>query len=134
MNTKAIRELFDALSGVNGISERQIGSGFKQMTERAGESKVEKLVEKFQSDGLDGIREDKELLGLAQATTYWLYTGIFPDEQGESVKRGSSEKPTITDPEDYFESLVWRVIQAHPRALSGGYFGHWHYPPEDSDA
>lgn len=36
-----------------------------------------------------------------------------------------------TKPAHHFESLMWDVIGAHPPALSGGYFGYWHYPPEN---
>lgn len=34
-------------------------------------------------------------------------------------------------PDHHFRALLWDVIGAHPPALSGGYFGHWHYPPEN---
>lgn len=34
-------------------------------------------------------------------------------------------------PAHHFRALLWDVIAAHPPALSGGYFGHWHYPPEN---
>jgi hypothetical protein len=33
-------------------------------------------------------------------------------------------------PEHHFQAALWTAIGAHPPALSGGYFGHWHYPPE----
>ena len=35
------------------------------------------------------------------------------------------------DPNQYFSGLVWTAIRAHPLGLSGGYFGHWKYPPEN---
>jgi hypothetical protein len=31
----------------------------------------------------------------------------------------------------YFGGLVWRILGAHPPGLSGGYFGHWRYRPEN---
>jgi hypothetical protein len=34
-------------------------------------------------------------------------------------------------PEHHFRALLWDAIGAHPPALSGGYFGYWHYPPEN---
>ncbi len=34
-------------------------------------------------------------------------------------------------PEEYFGGLVWQIIGAHPPGLSGGYFGHWRYRPEN---
>jgi hypothetical protein len=33
--------------------------------------------------------------------------------------------------EHYFQGLFWTIISAHPPALSGGYFGHWMYPPDN---
>lgn len=34
-------------------------------------------------------------------------------------------------PEHYYQGLFWNVISAHPPGLSGGYFGHWSYPPDN---
>jgi hypothetical protein len=33
--------------------------------------------------------------------------------------------------EEYFSGLAWQVIAAHVPGLSGGYFGHWRYRPEN---
>ncbi|HTQ60452.1 MAG TPA: sugar dehydrogenase complex small subunit [Candidatus Solibacter sp.] len=33
--------------------------------------------------------------------------------------------------EEYFSGLAWTIIGAHPPGLSGGYFGHWRYRPEN---
>jgi hypothetical protein len=37
---------------------------------------------------------------------------------------------TFGSPREYFAGQLWPVIQAHPPGLSGGYMGHWRYPPE----
>jgi hypothetical protein len=37
----------------------------------------------------------------------------------------------VAPQEAYFESLLWKTIEAHPPALSGGYFGYWRYAPEN---
>lgn len=34
-------------------------------------------------------------------------------------------------PEYYFDALIWKAIEAHPPAVSGGYFGYWRYAPEN---
>jgi len=34
-------------------------------------------------------------------------------------------------PEEYFSGLAWTLVGAHPPGLSGGYFGHWRYSPEN---
>jgi hypothetical protein len=31
----------------------------------------------------------------------------------------------------YYEALIWKTVEAHPLALSGGYFGYWRYAPEN---
>jgi hypothetical protein len=41
------------------------------------------------------------------------------------------QAPTGGHPEHYFRGLFWRVVHAHPPALSGGYSGYWAYPPEN---
>jgi len=33
--------------------------------------------------------------------------------------------------EEYFSGLGWSLIGAHVPGLSGGYFGHWRYRPEN---
>jgi len=33
--------------------------------------------------------------------------------------------------EEYFSGLAWNIIGAHPPGLSGGYFGHWRYRPDN---
>jgi hypothetical protein len=33
--------------------------------------------------------------------------------------------------EEYFSGLAWSIIGAHPPGLSGGYFGHWRYRPDN---
>lgn len=49
------------------------------------------------------------------------------------MKTGSTGQVELIfgKPEHHFRALLWDVIGAHPPALSGGYFGHWHYPPEN---
>lgn len=33
--------------------------------------------------------------------------------------------------EEYFSGLAWQIMGAHPPGLSGGYFGHWRYRPDN---
>jgi hypothetical protein len=125
----AAQELCAGLAGVRGISARLAESALAQGRDRFG-SAVDELLQTFARGGLEAV-QGSELAGVARALTYFLYTGVLPDadgaETGHSYERGEMSA------EDYFESQVWRVVQAHPRALSGGYYGHWHYPPEDDD-
>jgi hypothetical protein len=34
-------------------------------------------------------------------------------------------------PEEYFSGLAWSIMGAHVPGLSGGYFGHWRYRPDN---
>ena len=61
---------------------------------------------------------------IAQLVLVW-YTSALQD--------ASTTPPTMRygDADDYFSALGWRVIGAHAPGLSGGYFGHWRYRPDN---
>jgi hypothetical protein len=73
------------------------------------------------------IMNDAALGPLAQQIIVLWYTSAIhkQDEQGGHL----FDFPD--DPNEYFSGLVWTAIRAHPLGLSGGYFGHWKYPPEN---
>jgi len=49
-----------------------------------------------------------------------------------SAKTTDLDKNRINaEAEEYYSGLIWRAIRAHPLALSGGYYGHWKYEPEN---
>ena len=37
----------------------------------------------------------------------------------------------VGPPAQYFRGQFWDIVHAHPPGLSGGYFGHWTYPPDN---
>lgn len=43
---------------------------------------------------------------------------------------GKQLAPATED--EYFGGILWKIARAHPPGLSGGYFGHWTYPPDNS--
>jgi len=53
--------------------------------------------------------------------------GVVPQPPAPPPSRAFRYGP----PEEYFSGLVWKIIGAHPPGLSGGYFGHWRYRPEN---
>lgn len=120
-------ELCEALTGVTPISRRLAISILQRTRCRCPDEHVTMLVEAFSADGIPGIQRNPEVLKLAKEITYCLYTGHF--RKGAVLPGANVADRPI--PEDYFEAVVWHVIQAHPPGLSGGYFAHWHYPPED---
>ena len=44
---------------------------------------------------------------------------------------GDRPKWIYGTPQQFFSALVWPLIGSHPPALSGGYHGHWRYPPDN---
>ena len=92
-------------------------------------SNLLQVFHEIQASGGDVVEEvgkriiaDASLGPLAkQITILWFTAQIF-DDQGH----GKFETA-----EQYFSALVWSAIGAHPLGLSGGYFGHWRYPPEN---
>jgi hypothetical protein len=62
------------------------------------------------------------------------FRGLTPD----AGLAAQVQKKIVDDdslrPAEYFSGLAWRIIGAHPPGLSGGYFGHWHYRPENEPA
>jgi hypothetical protein len=61
---------------------------------------------------------------LCQIILLWYTSALRDSESDPLVLRYGSEQA-------YFGGLVWRVIGAHPPGLSGGYFGHWRYRPDN---
>ena len=85
---------------------------------------IQALLEHDPDRGFDELlKEDANAAALRQIVLLW-YTGFTFSADGRSAL-------TTTTAEAYFEGLLWRAIRAHPPGLSGGYFGHWRYGPED---
>jgi hypothetical protein len=61
---------------------------------------------------------------LCQIVLLWYTAALRDSESDPLVLRYGSEQA-------YFGGLVWRILGAHPPGLSGGYFGHWRYRPDN---
>lgn len=61
---------------------------------------------------------------ITQIVLLW-YTSAMHDNDGmpANLRFGTQD--------EYFSGLGWRILAAHPPGLSGGYFGHWRYRPEN---
>jgi D-sorbitol dehydrogenase-like protein len=66
------------------------------------------------------IMADAELQALAVNIVLLWYLG--------DLRRPRAGNPPTE--EQYFGAILWRIVRAHPPALSGGYFGQWTYPPD----
>jgi hypothetical protein len=61
---------------------------------------------------------------LCQIVLLWYTSALRDSESDPLVLRYGDEQA-------YFGGLVWRILGAHPPGLSGGYFGHWRYRPDN---
>lgn len=113
-------EMCRQLSGFNDVSARFTQTALGGLVADVGCQPAERLLEAFAAGGLPIIMADATFAPLVEKLLIFLYTGFADDPQ---IMAGA--------PENHFESLMWRAVGAHPPGLSGGYFGHWHYPPED---
>jgi Membrane bound FAD containing D-sorbitol dehydrogenase len=61
---------------------------------------------------------------ICQIILLW-YTSAMWDNQSDPIalRYGTQE--------EYFSGLAWQIIGAHAPGVSGGYFGHWRYRPDN---
>jgi hypothetical protein len=64
-------------------------------------------------------------VAIIQVVLLWYTSAIQDDPKAVPLKLRYGE------PGEYFSAVGWKVIGAHIPGLSGGYFGHWRYPPEN---
>ena len=105
------------LSGFDDVTIRFSNSALEQLAIKYGDKAVSELLSTYSTVGIEQLNTMTK--GPARDLLTYLYVGSF-------------DSATSVIPEDYFDSLIWRAALAHPKGLSGGYFGHWRYPPEDS--
>jgi len=70
------------------------------------------------------VSDDNLRPTLTQVVLLW-YTSAMHDNDGmpATLRYGTQD--------EYFSGLGWRILGAHAPGLSGGYFGHWRYRPEN---
>jgi hypothetical protein len=69
--------------------------------------------------GSDGFRP-----AVCQIVLLWYTSAMQDNLQTPAAMRYGTQ-------EEYFSGLAWQVIGAHVPGLSGGYFGHWRYRPDN---
>lgn len=137
MNDDAENEVFLRLSRVLTGEPRldpQLACEYHERIERAFPDECDALLAAFgEFQGSDElvsqrvrseIMDDKDLGAVArEVIMIWYLSGFRgPGDIGELGPE---------TPEQYYQGLLWPTIRAHPLGLSGGYFGYWHYPPEN---
>jgi len=121
-----------ALSGDTGLPGDLAGPYLKRL-DRAHPGEVDALLAAFeeglaQGDDADRAIRDHIVSDAALWATSREIVSIWLTSRLPAVDR---VLPEAVDPDQYFQSRLWVTISAHPQGLSGGYFGHWHYEPEN---
>jgi hypothetical protein len=86
-------------------------------TLKSGAALADQVKQRILSD--DSLRPT-----VAQIILLW-YTSALLDNTGvpSNFRYGTQE--------EYFSGLAWQIMGAHVPGLSGGYFGHWRYRPDN---
>jgi hypothetical protein len=88
---------------------------------------------KDRPDALDQVKKqivanDSLRPTVCQVILLW-YTSTVQDNLG--MQPPAAPVMRFGTQEEYFSGLAWTIIGAHPPGLSGGYFGHWRYRPDN---
>jgi hypothetical protein len=124
-------QLSSILTGFEPL-DAKLGRLYYHEVKKAAGAQLTLLLETYETKvaGQPGNPEDliraciwnvQDLRTLSQAIINLWYTAIL----------NFGAVSWIAPPEAYFDSLLWKAIEAHPPAISGGYFGYWRYPPEN---
>lgn len=74
------------------------------------------------------VADDSLRPTVCQIILLW-YTSTVQDNLG--MQPPAAPVMRFGTQEEYFSGLAWTIIGAHPPGLSGGYFGHWRYRPDN---
>jgi hypothetical protein len=124
-------ELSQILTGFEILNPKIAELYYRHLHEINGDA-LDKLLEVFDSTVKNHTGDPEALVGkfiwsdptyktVCQSIILAWYNSVITDPN----------KPWIAPPEIYYEALLWKAIEAHPPALSGGYFGYWRYAPEN---
>jgi hypothetical protein len=67
---------------------------------------------------------------VSQIVLLW-YTAAMWDNPSAPIDPVAPINLRYGNQEEYFSGLAWQIIGAHVPGLSGGYFGHWRYRPDN---
>ena len=122
------------LTGVDNL-DAELGRRYlDRLTSTPFEPFLRQILERFRGLRDDQTRADRvkeQILAddalrptVCQIILLW-YTSAMQDNLGTPVMMRYGTQ------EEYFSGLVWPVVGAHVPGLSGGYFGHWRYRPDN---
>ena len=123
------------LTGVNVLDENMGRQYLNRLAGTTFEPSLRQVLERFRSMGAHPtselvkqqiLNEDALRPTICQIILLWFTSGIQDPNDPKT--------PTIMHygtQEEYFSGLAWQLIGAHVPGLSGGYFGHWRYRPDN---
>jgi hypothetical protein len=116
LNQRLAQSYLDRVRGINGLGQHldDLISVFKKIL--AAGADINSEIQKQ-------IMADATLGPLARQVIFLWYTSALPSVDGKVWQFGSAE--------EYFAALLWPTVRAHVPGLSGGYFGHWKYLPDN---
>jgi D-sorbitol dehydrogenase-like protein len=128
-------ELSRILTGVNGLAADLGRQYLNRLSSSTFAPSLQQVLERFRSLGKhpnpdkfkQHILSDATLRPtICQIILLWYTSGMQdPSDPATpfTIHYGTQE--------EYFSGLGWQLIGAHVPGLSGGYFGHWRYRPEN---
>ena len=118
LDVEAGRQYLDLLaSTVFGLPLRQVLDQFRRLDKNGTLAQVKQTI----------LSDDTLRPTLCQIVLLW-YTSAMQDNPDDPKAATNMRYGT---PEEYFSGLGWQLIGAHAPGLSGGYFGHWRYRPDN---
>jgi len=122
------------LTGVENLDVELGRQYLDRLTSTPFEPLLRQMLERFRGLKSDATLADQvkqQILGsdalrptVCQIILLWYTSAMRDNLNTPSVMRFGTQ-------EEYFSGLAWSVIGAHVPGLSGGYFGHWRYRPDN---
>ncbi|SRR6266487_451106 len=122
------------LTGVENLNVELGRQYLDRLTSTPFEPLLRQMLERFRGLKSDATLADQvkqQILGsdalrptVCQIILLWYTSAMRDNLNTPSVMRFGTQ-------EEYFSGLAWSVIGAHVPGLSGGYFGHWRYRPDN---
>lgn len=103
------------------------------------------LKENYPSDFiglLNDYKNTKKILNkyksISLVIIYLWYTAeLVPNSKiqdflnSDPSKKFYNSEQELKEPTHYYNALIWKAAHTHAKGLTGGYFGHWKYRPEN---
>jgi hypothetical protein len=99
-----------------------LGPAVSQVLERFAKFKADETLPDQVKKEI--VSDDTLRPAVCQIILLWYTSALWDNETIPITLRYGTQ-------DEYFSGLAWSIIGAHPPGLSGGYFGHWRYRPEN---